>query len=155
MIVSVTVEQTGTMLLGTEIAAALTALEPFGPDMIGMNCATGPKEMSESIRHLCHHSPVPVFVMPNAGIPENIGGRAHYHLTPDELVRYLRHFVTDLGVSAVGGCCGTTPVHIRALAESVGSLPPPERKWTPVCARSGAEEKMSWSRIRSILKRPA
>ncbi len=131
VIVSVTVEQAGTMLLGTEISAALTALEPFHPDMIGMNCATGPKEMSESVRHLCQHSPVPVFVMPNAGIPENIGGLAHYHLTPDELVRYLRHFVTDLGVSAVGGCCGTTPAHIRALAESVGSLSPPERAWTP------------------------
>ncbi|HLF15774.1 MAG TPA: methionine synthase [Bacteroidota bacterium] len=136
VIVSVTVEQAGTMLLGTEIGAALTALEPFGPDMIGMNCATGPKEMSESIRHLCRHSSAPVFVMPNAGIPENIGGHAHYHLTPEELVRYLRHFVTDLGVSAVGGCCGTTPVHIRALAESVGSLPPPDRKWTgaPGCS---------------------
>jgi 5-methyltetrahydrofolate--homocysteine methyltransferase len=131
VIVSVTVEQTGTMLLGTEIAAALTSLGPFAPDMIGMNCATGPKEMSESVRHLCRHSPVPVIVMPNAGIPENIGGRAHYHLTPEELVRYLRHFVTDLGVSAVGGCCGTTPLHIRALAESVGSLPPPQRSWTP------------------------
>ncbi len=131
VIVSVTVEQTGTMLLGTEIAAALTALEPFNPDMIGMNCATGPKEMSESIRHLCHHSPFPVFVMPNAGIPENVGGLAHYHLTPAELVRYLGHFVSDLGVSAVGGCCGTTPEHIRALAGAVASLPPPERRWTP------------------------
>jgi 5-methyltetrahydrofolate--homocysteine methyltransferase len=131
VIASVTVEQTGTMLLGTEIAAALTALEPFRPDLIGMNCATGPKEMSESVRHLCRHSPVPVFVMPNAGIPENIGGLAHYHLTPEELVRYLSHFVADLGVAAVGGCCGTTPAHIRALVESVGSLPPPAREWTP------------------------
>ncbi len=131
VIVSVTVEQTGTMLLGTEIAAALTALEPFNPDMIGMNCATGPKEMSESIRHLCHHSPFPVFVMPNAGIPENVGGLAHYHLTPAELVRYLGHFVSDLGVSAVGGCCGTTPEHIRALADAVGRVSPPERSWTP------------------------
>jgi len=131
VIVSVTVEQSGTMLLGTEIAAALTALEPFRPDLIGMNCATGPKEMSESVRHLCRHSPVPVFVMPNAGIPENVGGLAHYHLTPEELVRYLRHFVTDLGVAAVGGCCGTTPAHIRALAASVGALSPPAREWTP------------------------
>src|SRR6185503_1128810 len=131
VIVSVTVEQTGTMLLGSEIGAALTALEPFGPDLIGMNCATGPKEMSESIRHLCRHSPVPVFVMPNAGIPENVGGKAHYHLTPGELVRSMGHFVRDLGVSAVGGCCGTTPEHIRGLVESVGSLSPPARAWTP------------------------
>jgi 5-methyltetrahydrofolate--homocysteine methyltransferase len=136
VIVSVTVEQNGTMLLGTEIAAALTTLEPFGPDMIGMNCATGPKEMSESIRYLCHNSPVPVFVMPNAGIPENVGGHAHYHLSPDEMVRYMRHFVTDLGVAAVGGCCGTTVDHIRALSEAVGSLAPSKRSWsfTPGCS---------------------
>jgi len=136
VIVSVTIEQNGTMLLGTEIAAALTTLEPFGPDMIGMNCATGPKEMSESIRYLCQNSPVPVFVMPNAGIPENVGGHAKYHLSPEEMVRYMRHFVADLGVSAVGGCCGTTPEHIRALAGAVGSLAPVKRSWnfTPGCS---------------------
>ncbi len=136
VIVSVTVERNGTMLLGTEIGAALTALEPFGADMIGMNCATGPKEMSESIRYLCHNSPVPVFVMPNAGIPENVGGLAKYHLSPDEMVRYMRHFVSDLGVAAVGGCCGTTPEHIRALAGAVGTLTPGKRTWnfTPGCS---------------------
>ncbi|HLB00660.1 MAG TPA: methionine synthase, partial [Bacteroidota bacterium] len=136
VIVSVTIEQNGTMLLGTEIAAALTTLEPFGPDLIGMNCATGPKEMSESIRYLCRNSPVPVFAMPNAGIPENVGGRAHYHLTAGEMVRYMRHFVADLGVSAVGGCCGTTADHIRALSDAVGSLAPAERRWsfTPGCS---------------------
>ena len=127
VIVSVTVESTGTMLLGTEIAAALVALEPFDVDVIGMNCATGPKEMSEHVRVLCSGSPRPVFVMPNAGMPENVGGRAHYHLTPEELVRYLSHFVTDLGVSVVGGCCGTTPAHIRALAAAVGGLAPKRR----------------------------
>ncbi|HTS00325.1 MAG TPA: methionine synthase [Bacteroidota bacterium] len=127
VIVSVTVESTGTLLLGTEIAAALVALEPYDVDVIGMNCATGPKEMSEHVRVLCTGSPRPVFVMPNAGMPENVGGRAHYHLTPEELVRYLSHFVTDLGVSVVGGCCGTTPAHIRALAEAVGGLAPKPR----------------------------
>ena len=127
VIVSVTVESTGTLLLGTEIAAALVALEPYDVDVIGMNCATGPKEMSEHVRTLCAGSPRPVFVMPNAGIPENVGGRAHYHLTPEELVRYLSHFVVDLGVGVVGGCCGTTPDHIRALARSVGGLAPKRR----------------------------
>ena len=127
VIVSVTVESTGTLLLGTEIAAALVALEPYDVDVIGMNCATGPKEMSEHVRALCTGSPRPVFVMPNAGIPENVGGRAHYHLSPEELVRYLAHFVTDLGVSVVGGCCGTTPAHIRALAAAVGHLAPKQR----------------------------
>ena len=128
VIVSVTVESNGTLLLGTEIAAALVALEPFDIDVIGMNCATGPKEMSDHVRVLCSGSPKPVFVMPNAGIPENIGGHAHYHLTPEELVRYLSHFVKDLGVSVVGGCCGTTREHIRQLAAAVGGLAPKIRE---------------------------
>jgi 5-methyltetrahydrofolate--homocysteine methyltransferase len=124
VIASVTVEATGTLLLGTEISAALTTLEPYDIDAIGMNCATGPMEMSEHVRVLCTGSPLPVFVMPNAGIPENVGGRAHYHLSPEELTRYLSHFVRDLGVSIVGGCCGTTREHIRMLVESVGQLSP-------------------------------
>ncbi len=136
VIASVTIETMGTMLLGTEIAAALTSLEVYDIDIIGMNCATGPKEMSESVRYLCQNSPKPVFVMPNAGIPENVGGHAHYKLSPDELVYYLSHFVKDLGVSIVGGCCGTTKEHIKKLADAVGSLSPVERKWefTPSCS---------------------
>lgn len=130
VIASVTVETTGTMLMGTEISAALTALEPFDVvDIIGMNCATGPQEMSENVRYLCHNSPRPVFCMPNAGIPENIGGRAHYHLSPEELVKWLSHFVTDLGVGIVGGCCGTTPAHIAQLVQAVGNLQPAKRSW--------------------------
>jgi len=128
VIVSVTVESTGTLLLGTEIGAALVALEPFDVDVLGMNCATGPKEMSDHVRTLCGASPKPVFVMPNAGIPENVGGHAHYHLSPEELVRYLSHFVKDLGVSVVGGCCGTTKEHIRRLADAVGGLAPKQRE---------------------------
>ncbi|MEX2116176.1 MAG: methionine synthase, partial [Bacteroidota bacterium] len=127
IIVSVTVETMGTMLLGTEIAAALTAIEPYDVDVFGMNCATGPKEMSEHIRTLSASSPMPIFVMPNAGLPENIGGHAHYHLTPEELVRFLSHFVKDLGVQVVGGCCGTTKEHIRQLVEAVGGLSPVRR----------------------------
>ncbi len=127
VIVSVTVETMGTLLLGTEISAALTSLEPYDVDVIGINCATGPKEMSEHVRVLASSSPKPVFVMPNAGIPENVGGHAHYTLTPDDLARYLSHFVRDLGVSVVGGCCGTTPGHIKKLVEAVGSLAPGAR----------------------------
>ncbi len=127
VIASVTVETMGTLLLGTEISAALTTLEPYDIDIIGMNCATGPAEMSEHVRVLCSSSPKPVFVMPNAGIPENVGGHAHYKLSPEELVKYLSHFVKDLGVSLVGGCCGTTKEHIRQLAAAVGGLAPKAR----------------------------
>ena len=124
IITSVTIESMGTMLLGTEVSAALVSLEPFDVDVIGINCATGPKEMSDHIRTLAGASPKPVFVMPNAGMPENVGGHAHYTLTPEEFVRYLSHFVKDLGVSVVGGCCGTTPDHIRQLADAVAGLAP-------------------------------
>jgi 5-methyltetrahydrofolate--homocysteine methyltransferase len=127
VIVSVTVETMGTLLLGTEISAALVSLEPYDVDIIGMNCATGPREMSDHVRVLSTGSPKPIFVMPNAGIPENVGGHAHYSLTPEELVQFLRHFVTDLGVNIVGGCCGTTKEHIRQLAGAVGGMAPRER----------------------------
>lgn len=127
VIVSVTVESMGTMLLGTEISAALVSLEPYDVDAIGMNCATGPAEMSEHLRMLAASSPKPIFVMPNAGIPENIGGHAHYKLGPQEFVQFLSHFVKDLGVNIVGGCCGTTREHIRQLAAAVGGLAPKER----------------------------
>lgn len=128
LVVSVTIETMGTMLLGTEISAALAAIEPFDVDVVGMNCATGPKEMSDHVRVLSASSPKPIFVMPNAGLPENIGGKAHYHLSPPELSKYLSHFVKDLGVQVVGGCCGTTQEHIRQLVEAVGSLSPVSRK---------------------------
>ncbi len=127
VIVSVTIESMGTMLLGTEISAALISLEPYDVDVIGINCATGPKEMSEHVRTLADISPKPIFVMPNAGIPENIGGHAHYHLTPEEMTQYLSHFVKDLGVNVVGGCCGTTSKHIRKVVEAVGKLAPKKR----------------------------
>jgi 5-methyltetrahydrofolate--homocysteine methyltransferase len=129
LIVSVTIESMGTMLLGTEISAALTSFEPYDIDIFGMNCATGPKEMSDHVRTLVETSPKPVFVMPNAGMPENIGGHAHYHLSPEEMARYLSHFVKDLGVAVVGGCCGTTPDHIRKVVEAVGGLAPKERSY--------------------------
>ncbi|MEP7217892.1 MAG: homocysteine S-methyltransferase family protein, partial [Bacteroidota bacterium] len=128
IIVSVTIEMTGTMLMGTEIAAAVTTLEPYDVvTVIGMNCATGPKEMEENLRYICSTSPKSVFVMPNAGIPENIGGHAHYHLTPDEMVEWMRKFIGELGVSVVGGCCGTTPAHIAALRTLIDSIERGER----------------------------
>jgi 5-methyltetrahydrofolate--homocysteine methyltransferase len=137
VITSVTIETMGTMLMGTEIGAALTALEPYDIiSAIGMNCATGPKEMEENVRFLTQTSPLPVFVMPNAGLPENIGGVAHYHLTPDELEKYMTHFVGDLGVSIIGGCCGTTAEHIARLADLAWRVPPSARtiEWTPSAA---------------------
>jgi len=128
IIASITIETTGTMLMGTEVAAALTTLEPFDiVEIIGMNCATGPKEMEEHLRYLCSNSPKPVFVMPNAGIPENIGGHAHYHLTPDEMVTWMRKYIGEFGVSVVGGCCGTTPDHIRALRSLIDETPRAQR----------------------------
>jgi 5-methyltetrahydrofolate--homocysteine methyltransferase len=136
VIVSVTVESMGTMLLGTEVSSALVTLEPFEIDVFGMNCATGPQEMSEHLRVLAAGSPKPLFVMPNAGIPENVGGQAHYKLGPEEFVQILSHFVKDLGVNVVGGCCGTTKEHIRQLANAVGGLSPRERRpeFTPSCS---------------------
>ena len=115
----VTVETTGTMLLGSEIGAALTAVEPLGVDMIGLNCATGPAEMSEHLRHLSRHARIPVSVMPNAGLPVLGANGAEYPLTPEELAEALSGFITEFGLSLVGGCCGTTPEHIRQVADAV------------------------------------
>ncbi|GAB2652215.1 methionine synthase [Kribbella swartbergensis] len=123
VIVSVTVETTGTMLLGSEIGAALTALEPLGIDLIGLNCATGPKEMSEHLRYLAKHSTIPLTCMPNAGLPQLTAGDAFYPLTPEELADAHETFVDSYGLSLVGGCCGTTPEHLRQVVERVGGRP--------------------------------
>ncbi|MEV5728609.1 methionine synthase [Streptomyces pharetrae] len=131
LIVSVTVETTGTMLLGSEIGAALTALEPLGIDMIGLNCATGPAEMSEHLRHLSRHARVPLSCMPNAGLPELTRDGAYYPLTAPELADAQETFVRDYGLSLVGGCCGTTPEHLRQVAERVHGLRPVERDPRP------------------------
>ncbi|KAF0847203.1 methionine synthase [Nocardia caishijiensis] len=128
IITHVTVETTGTMLVGSEIGAALTALEPLGIDMIGLNCATGPDEMSEHLRHLSRHATIPVSVMPNAGLPVLGAKGAEYPLTAEELAAAMSGFVSEFGLSLVGGCCGTTPEHIRQVAEAVRevekTLPP-------------------------------
>ncbi|MEC3917155.1 methionine synthase [Nocardia sp. CDC160] len=119
IITHVTMETTGTMLVGSEIGAALTALEKLGIDMIGLNCATGPDEMSEHLRHLSKHAQLPVSVMPNAGLPILGAKGAEYPLTAEELAVALSQFVSEFGLSLVGGCCGTTPEHIRQVAEAV------------------------------------
>jgi 5-methyltetrahydrofolate--homocysteine methyltransferase len=122
LMVSVTMETTGTMLVGSDIAAVVAILEPFRIDVLGLNCATGPEQMKEHVRYLSEHSPFVVSCIPNAGLPENIGGVAHYRLTPIEMKMQLLHFVEDLGVQVIGGCCGTTPAHIGALAELAAEL---------------------------------
>jgi 5-methyltetrahydrofolate--homocysteine methyltransferase len=116
----VTVETTGTMLLGSEIGAALTALEPLGVDVLGLNCATGPSEMSEHLRHLSRHARTTLSCMPNAGLPMLGRDGASYPLTPGELADAHEHFTTDFGLALVGGCCGTTPEHLRQVVERVG-----------------------------------
>ena len=120
----VTIETTGRMLPGTEIGAALAAIEPLRVDVIGLNCATGPEEMEEHLRYLARHSRVPVAAIPNAGLPEVVDGEMHYALSPDELALKHAEFITELGVSVVGGCCGTTPEHLRAVVDACASLTP-------------------------------
>ncbi len=117
LMVSVTMETTGQMLIGSDIASITTILEPFNIDILGLNCATGPEEMKNHIRYLSEHSPFHISCIPNAGLPENVGGKAHYRLTPMELKFQLSHFINDLGVQLIGGCCGTRPEHIKQLSD--------------------------------------
>ena len=126
--VQVTMETTGRMLVGTEIGAALTALLAMKPAVIGINCATGPAEMQEHLRHLAQHSPIPISVLPNAGLPSVVDGKTHYDLTPQQLAEFHRHHVHDLGITVVGGCCGTTPEHLRQVVEAVRNITPAKRQ---------------------------
>ncbi|MFC8298934.1 methionine synthase [Micromonospora orduensis] len=128
IICHVAMETTGTMLVGSEIGAALAAIEPLGVDLIGLNCSTGPAEMSEHLRYLSQHSRVPLSVMPNAGLPVLTADGAYFPLTPAELAEALERFVTEYGVGLVGGCCGTTPEHIRVLAERLHGATAPARE---------------------------
>ena len=131
IVTQVAMETTGTMLLGSEIGAALTALEPLGIDLIGLNCSTGPDEMSEHLRTLAKHARMPLSVMPNAGLPV-LGPRgAEYPLDADGLAEALATFVRDYGLRLVGGCCGTTPAHVSAVADAVRGLTPPVRNPRP------------------------
>ncbi|GDY28599.1 5-methyltetrahydrofolate--homocysteine methyltransferase [Gandjariella thermophila] len=151
LITQVTVETTGTMLLGTEIGAALVALEPLGIDLIGLNCATGPAEMSEHLRHLSKHARVDVSVMPNAGLPELGPDGAVYPLQPDELAEALAGFVREFGVRLVGGCCGTTDEHVRAVAEAVREVTPANRRPRPEPGVSSLYQAMPFQQDASVL----
>jgi 5-methyltetrahydrofolate--homocysteine methyltransferase len=131
LFVNVTVETTGTMLLGTEIGAALTALEALGIDMIGLNCATGPAEMSEHLRYLSRNATIDVGCMPNAGLPQLTSDGAFYPLTPEQLADAHDTFTSEFGLSLVGGCCGTTPEHLRHVVERVHGRPLTPRDPSP------------------------
>ncbi|HEY0485777.1 MAG TPA: methionine synthase [Mycobacteriales bacterium] len=151
LICHVTVETTGTMLLGSEIGAALTALEPLGIDLIGLNCATGPAEMSEHLRYLSQHARAGLSVMPNAGLPELGPDGAVYPLGADELAAALRRFVVDYGAVMVGGCCGTTPDHIRAVVAAVDGLKPAPRDPRPEAATSSLYTAVPFAQDASVL----
>jgi 5-methyltetrahydrofolate--homocysteine methyltransferase len=127
LMVQVTMELTGRMLVGTEIGAALTTLEALRPHVIGLNCATGPSEMTEHLRHLSQHARTFLSALPNAGLPSVVDGRTHYDLTPEELAEAHDRFTSELGVNIVGGCCGTTPKHLRRVVETIGERAPLER----------------------------
>ncbi|MET8853656.1 methionine synthase [Amycolatopsis sp. NPDC004625] len=151
ILASITVETTGTMLLGTEVGAALAALEPLGIDVIGLNCATGPAEMSEHLRQLAKHARVPLSVMPNAGLPELGPDGAVYPLGPEALVEALTGFVREFGVGLVGGCCGTTDEHIRQLAAAVADTPPVARRPRPEPGVSSLYQAVPFRQDASVL----
>jgi 5-methyltetrahydrofolate--homocysteine methyltransferase len=136
VIAQVTIEVFGTMLNGTEIGAALTSLAPFPIDVIGMNCGTGPRNMSENIRYLCENAPLPVSVLPNAGLPSVVEGKMHYDETPETFSAQIVHFAKDFGVNIVGGCCGTTPAHLKLVVEAMKGITPKSRdpKLVPAAA---------------------
>ncbi len=131
--VQVTIETTGRMLMGTEIGAALTTIDALQPDVVGLNCATGPAEMSEHLRYLSQRARTAISVLPNAGLPSVVEGRMHYDLTPEQLAEHHARFITEYGVTVVGGCCGTTPEHLRAVVERCAGLTPATRQpdWEP------------------------
>ncbi len=134
--VQATVETTGTLLVGSDISAVLTSVEPLGIDVLGLNCATGPDEMHQHLQTLCEASPFAISCLPNAGLPENRGGQVVYPLDPVGFAPKVLHAASEFGLAILGGCCGTTPDHIRALAPGVEKLNPPKR--TPTLERSAA-----------------
>ena len=136
IIVQVTMEKNGKMLVGSDMLTALTVLEPYGIDVIGLNCGTGPKSMKEQIRTLSHYSPKYLSVIPNAGLPENINGKIVYNLSPEEFSNTLAYYVKNFGVNIVGGCCGTSPKHLKPLVDAVQDISPIKR--TPQIEPSAA-----------------
>ena len=149
--VQVTIELNGRMLPGTEIGAALTTLEAVGPDVIGLNCATGPEEMYEPIRHLTRYSAVPVSSIPNAGLPKVVDGEMAYDLSPDQLAGHLASFVDDFGVGVIGGCCGTSPDHLRAVVEAIRPLQLKKREPITVPAAASIYSQVPFGQDASFL----
>lgn len=128
-----TLDTTGRMLLGTDIASVLSTFSRLPIDVIGMNCSTGPKEMKDPVRYLSQYSEIPISTIPNAGLPENRGGQAVYPLEPAALAKALKEFVEEFGVNVVGGCCGTTHEHLRQVVEAIGKQKPKKREITHLC----------------------
>jgi len=128
VLVSVTMERQGTMLVGSDMAAICATLEPFPIFSLGLNCATGPTDMASHIRYLSHNWPGRISCMPNQGLPEVVDGKTFYPMSPDEFTRHMSAFIEQEGVSIIGGCCGTTPEHIRKLAATCRNLEPAERE---------------------------
>jgi methionine synthase I (cobalamin-dependent) len=128
VMLSVTIERQGTMLVGTDIAAGVATFEPFDLFSLGLNCATGPADMESYIRYLSHHWPKRISCIPNQGLPEIIDGQTVYPMRPADYAEHMKHFIAKEGVSIVGGCCGTTPEHIRCLVEAVSSIKPAVRE---------------------------
>ncbi len=152
LIVLVTIETTGTMLVGTEIAAVLVALEAYSQvQVIGLNCATGPQEMSEHVRHLSRHCTRYLAIVPNAGLPQVVDGKTHYGLTPEELARWHKEFVVEDGVNMVGGCCGTRPDHLAAVVKAVHGIKPKQRSPEPQPSVSSLYQATSLRQDNSIL----
>ncbi len=149
--VQVTMELTGRMLLGTEIGAALCSLEALKPDVLGLNCATGPSEMYEHVRYLSATSALPISTVPNAGLPSVVDGRMHYDLSPEDLAEHLHRFVSEHGVAVVGGCCGTTPDHLRAVVERCAGLAAPRRQLDREPGASSLYSFVPFAQERSVL----
>ena len=125
---SVTIERAGTMLIGTDIGAAAVTFEPYPLFSFGLNCATGPNDMESHIRYLSRNWPGRISCVPNQGMPEVVGGKTCYPMDPITYGREMKRFVTDYGVSVVGGCCGTTPAHIRQLVQTLNGVKPGKRE---------------------------
>jgi 5-methyltetrahydrofolate--homocysteine methyltransferase len=151
LIGQVTIEQNGAMLLGSEIGAALTALEPLELDLIGLNCATGPDEMSEHLRYLARHARIGLSCMPNAGLPQLTADGAYYPLTPEELADAHDGFTRDFGLSLVGGCCGTTPEHLRQVVDRVRGRAVPHRRPRPEAGASSLYQQVPFRQDTSYL----
>ncbi len=151
VIAQVTIETFGTMLNGTEIGAALTALEPFPIDVIGMNCGTGPKQMADSLKYLCENAPMYVSVLPNAGLPEVKDGKQHYDETPESFANQVEHFAKDFGANIVGGCCGTSFEHLKLVVEKMQYVTPRERNAKLVPSASSIYSQQPYTQDNSFL----